>query len=135
MRILLALSNGLLRPARQAPGSQRAPLDVYLKPIFILAIAVLVGPDLFAFVELATVLELLGAAMFVLAFAAAYKLLAASALDWLRRLLMPADCVWLIEIRGAPSATIAGAMLITKSCVMLATLGFAAYVGIAILAT
>jgi hypothetical protein len=130
MRILLHLLTELSRPARQELGGSR----VYLKSFVILTIAVVVGSDLFAFVELTTVLELLGAAMFVVAFAAGYRLIAAGALDGLRRLLLPAEYAWLLKIRGHPAAIVCGTMFAARNALVLALLGFMAYAGVAILA-
>ena len=133
MRILLLLLTDLLWPARQRSGASRTPLDIYLRPLIVLVIAVLVGPDLFAFVELTTLLELLGAALFVAAFAAGYRVIAATGLEWLRRLLLPAEYTWLFGIPGRPSAKVFGTLFVAKHGLVLALLFFITWVGVAIL--
>jgi hypothetical protein len=55
--------------------------DDYLKPLVILMIALVAGPDIVAAVELTTLLELLGAAMFLLSFAVGFKLFGFAVLE------------------------------------------------------
>ena len=133
MRILLRLLTDLLWPVRQPPGASRAPLDIYLRPLIVLAIVVLVGPDLFAFVELTTMLELLGAALFMVAFAAGYRLMAATWLEWLRRLLLPAEYAWLFGIPGRPSAKVFGTLFVARNGIVLALPVLMTCLGVAIL--
>jgi len=132
MRALLHLFTDVFRPARRGLHANRAPADVYLKPLILLLIGLLVGPDLLAVVELTTLLELLGAAMFIVAFAAGYKLIAATWLGWLRRLLLPAEFAWLFAIPGRPSAIVFGTLFVARNGLQLFVLGVVTYVSVAI---
>lgn len=100
----------------------------------LLVIAVLAGPDLFAFVELSTLLELLGAAMFIVAFSAGYRLVAATWLERLRGLLLPAEFAWLLAIPGRPSAKVFGSLFVARNALVLLMIVVVAYVMIAMLA-
>ena len=131
MHSLLQQLADLVWPAQPGSRASSAPLDVYLKPFVILVIVVLVGPDLFALVELSTLLDLLGATMFVFAFAVAFRLLVIGWLKSLHRVLVPLEYSWLVELRGRPSAVIFGVLFSSRMGIVLVTLGFASYVGIA----
>jgi hypothetical protein len=65
--------------------------DRYLKPLVVLLIVLACGPEVFALIELTTLLELLGATLFLFAFFTSFKLLALSMLDWLGRVLLPRE--------------------------------------------
>jgi len=132
MRVLLQLLSALFRRPGLGSNARSEPLDTYLKPLILVLIALLVGPDLFALVELTTLLEVLGAAMFILAFAASGRLLLTTALGRARRLLLPAEYAWLLKIRGQPSAIVFGTMFAARNALLLALLGFMAYAGVAI---
>src|SRR5215471_5061260 len=91
-------------------GASPIRSDAMLKPFILLIIVLVAGPDLFAFVELTTLLEVLGATLFVIAFAVGFKLLGIRVLDWLRRLLVPEEYSMLIRMRGRPSAVVVGVL-------------------------
>jgi hypothetical protein len=78
--------------------------DDLLKPLVVLLIVLWCGPEVFAVIELTTLLELLGATLFLLAFATSFKLLALSVLDWLGRALLPSEYTALIRTRAWPYA-------------------------------
>ncbi len=78
-------------------------------------IGLLAGPDIFVAVELTTILEFLGATLFLLSFAVGFRMLGFSALEWLGRALLPTEYVALIKMREKPSARIYGALLIGRS--------------------
>ena len=84
-RALIDLLFGARRRAYSTPWTP----DDFLKPLVVLLIVVWCGPEVFAVIELTTLLELLGATLFLFAFAASFKLLALSALSWLGRVLLP----------------------------------------------
>jgi hypothetical protein len=76
---------------REVPVKSSVPADRFLKPLVVLLIVLWCGPEVFAVIELTTLLELLGATLFLLAFTASFKMLALSVLDWLRRALLPSE--------------------------------------------
>jgi len=69
----------------------REQKDALLRPLLILVIVVVAGPDIFALTELSTLLELLGATLFILAYLSGFKLLGVSLLNGLRRLFVPPE--------------------------------------------
>jgi hypothetical protein len=119
MRALLQLMK-LLRP-----GNRHVSAEDYLKLLVILLIALVAGPDIVAAIELTTLLELLGAAMFLLSFAIGFKLSGFAALAKARQLLLPPQYVALTKIRGLPAATVHGVLLIGRHNLMLWGLAFA----------
>jgi hypothetical protein len=117
MRTLLALLQAMaesLRRVRSNPPGSSASTEAYLKPLVILMIGLLAGPDIFVAVELTTILELLGATLFLLTFAVGFRMLGVAALEWLRKFLLPVEYVALIKMHGKPSARIYGAFLICR---------------------
>jgi hypothetical protein len=130
MRALLQLILKSLWPVRSNAPSRSTSTDAYLKPLFILMIALLAGPDIFAATELTTILELVGAAMFLLAFGVGVELLGLAAFEWLRRVLLPVDYVTLIRLRGKPSSMIYGALLICRHGLVLVCLGVGLKAGV-----
>ncbi|HEX5049356.1 MAG TPA: hypothetical protein VFX89_19755 [Gammaproteobacteria bacterium] len=131
MRILLRLLTDLLWPPRREWRASRTLLDVYSRPLLLLLVAVLVGPDLFAFVEVSTLLELLGATMFIVAFSAGGRLVVATWLERLRSLLLPAEFAWLFAIPGRRSAKVFGSLFVARNGLALLMIGVVAYVAIA----
>jgi hypothetical protein len=103
------------------------PADRFLKPLVVLLIVLWCGPEVFAVIELTTLLELLGATLFLLAFTASFKMLALSVLDWLRRALLPAEYTALIKTRW-PGAVAVGLGLIAVNAVVWFVLCFTPYV-------
>jgi hypothetical protein len=132
MRTLLQLVAEFLWPVRAIPPPGRVSRDVYLRPLVLLIIVLLVGPELFAVVELTTLLDLLGATMFLFAFAVAYKMLGVALLKWLLRALVPGECVTLMKTR-APSAVGLGLALISVNGLLLCLVCFLPYVGFELL--
>jgi hypothetical protein len=127
-----------LQPARPNAPSRGTAADAYLKPLIILMIGLLAGPEILVAVELTTILEILGAALFLLSFAVGFRMLGLAALEWLRRFLLPVEYVALIRMRGIPAARIHGAFLIGRSFCkrggLLYCLGLVVYAGISELA-
>src|SRR6185312_4305026 len=119
MRALLQLIK-VLCPGRTS--SRHISADDYLKVVVILMIAVVAGPDIVAAIELTTLLELLGAAMFLLSFAIGFKLFGVAVLDKLRQVLLPTEYLALAKLRGLPAARIHGVLLICKRNLMLCVL-------------
>ncbi len=96
-------------------------------------IGLLAGPDIFAAMELTTILELLGATLFLLSFAIGFRLFGLAAFERLRSFLLPAEHVALIKMRGEPSARIHGAYLICRTGLFLYCLCLVAYAWISAL--
>jgi hypothetical protein len=119
MRALLQLIE-VLWPGRTS--SRHVSADDYLKVAVILMIALVAGPDIVAAIELTTLLELLGAAMFLLSFAIGFKLFGVAVLDKLRQVLLPTEYLALAKLRGLPAARIHGVLLICKRNLMLCVL-------------
>jgi hypothetical protein len=120
------LIDSLLDAWRRASSTQWAPDDV-LRPLVVLLIVLWCGPEVFAVIELTTLLELLGATLFLLAFTASFKMLALSVLDWLRRALLPSEYTALIKTRW-PGTVAVGLGLIAVNAIVWFVLCFTPYV-------
>jgi hypothetical protein len=101
--------------------------DDWFKPLVVLLIVLWCGPEVFAAIELTTLLELLGATLFLLAFTTSFKLLALSMLSWLGRALLPSEYTALISMREWPSAVAVGFGLIVLNGVVWFILCFTPY--------
>jgi hypothetical protein len=114
------------------PNARRVPTDAILRPFVLLIIVLLVGPDLFALVELTTLLELLGATLFVLAFAVGFEMLGGAALARLKALFVPLECSMLIEMRGGPVTFAFAFLFVAGRGLVLASLCMVCYMGISL---
>ena len=110
MRALIQLIVELCRHGR--PNASGA--DPYLKPLVILMIGLLAGPDILVAVELTTMLELFGATLFLLTFLVGFRLLGFAALEWVRKFLLPAEYVVFLKMSGQLSARLYGVFLIAR---------------------
>ncbi len=118
MKLLLLLLAQWLRPDHETPRSARAPLDSYLKPLLIVAICLCVGPDLVALVEFTTLLEILGAGLFITACVAGFRILGAVVAERMRRLLVPGDSATFLRAR-VPSVVGLGVALVVRNGLLL----------------
>jgi hypothetical protein len=109
MHLLRLLIDSLFDARRRAHYTPLILDDVF-KPLVALLIVLLCGPEVFAAIELTTLLELLGATLFLFAFATSFKLLALSMLDWLGRALLPLEYRALMRV--GPGAALVGLPLI-----------------------
>jgi hypothetical protein len=125
MRALLLLAQSLW-PIHANARAGRVSAEVYLKPLVVVAIVLLVGPDLFAFVELTTLLELYGATLFLLVFFVGVEHVGITALKLLRGFIVPDECATLLRAR-APSAVGLGVALLARNSLVLCLLGFMPY--------
>jgi hypothetical protein len=125
MRTLLLLAQSLWRIHATA-RTGRASADVYLKPLVVVVIVLLIGPDLLAFVELTTLLEIYGATLFLAAFIVGFQFSGIAALKWLRRVLVPDECVTLLRTR-VPSAVGLAVALLARHGLVLFLIGFMPY--------
>ena len=103
-------------------------MDRFLKPFLVLLIVLLAGPEVFAAIELTTLLELVGAALFLLAFSAAFKLLGLAMLDALIRAALPTEFLAMIRMRGRPDVVIVGLCLVAANACVLFIICFTPYV-------
>lgn len=126
MQSLLKAIADCLWPERSIPRTGMQRLDVYLKPFVVLMIVLLVGPEVVAVVELTTLLDLLGATMFLFAFAVAYKMLGVTLLKRIAEVLVPGESVALIKAR-APSAALLGLALVARNGLLLFLVCFVPY--------
>ena len=126
MLSLVKLVTESLLPAQGAPRS-RIDTDPYLRPLVLLVIILFVGPDVFAVAELTTLLDLLGATMFLIAFGVGYKFLGVAVLNWLSRLLVRSEHSMLISMRGRPSAVAFGLLLVAGNGLVILGLCFTSY--------
>ena len=128
MRTLLTFIIESFRPVSPAAPTRGPTADRYLKPLVVLLIALACGPDLFVALEFTTFLELLGATLFLLSFAVGFQVLGFEAFACLKRLLLPAEHMALLQMRGKPLARMHGASLICRNGLYLYCFGFLAYV-------
>jgi len=101
--------------------------DAVLKPLILVTIVLFLWPEFFAMVELTTLLDLLGATLFVIAFAAGLRLLGITALHRLKRLVVPPEASMLLAIRGRPSAVAFGALYVAGHVVFFALLSWLSF--------
>jgi hypothetical protein len=113
---------------REVSVKSSLPADRFLKPFVVLLIVLLAGPEVFAVIELTTLLELVGATLFLLAFSAAFKLLGLSILDAMRRVALPSEFLAMIRMRGRPDFVAVGLCLVAVNGVILLVIGFTPYV-------
>lgn len=88
-----------------SPGLRRRPSlgESLAALIALLFVALFVGPDLFLYIELSTMLDVLGAALFLFAFAVGFKILFLSLARQLRSVFAPEDLVLLATLPGPKS--------------------------------
>ena len=118
MRELLQTLREVAWPSKSAPHGPLSNWDVYLRPLLVLTIVLLAGPDIVALVEVSTLLDLLGATLFLTAMLVWHKLVLASVLDTLRRLFVPTEYAVLLQMRAQPLTVVAGALLIVATVAM-----------------
>jgi len=112
MHDLLRSARELVWPVNGGPRAHGPNADRYLAPVVFLAIVLLAGPDLLAAVELTTLLDLLGATLFIMAFLVGHKMLAAAFVEFLRQLFLPSEFVTLLKLHRQPAAMAFGALAI-----------------------
>jgi hypothetical protein len=130
MRLLLQLLGDYLWPSAPRAASHQADRNAWLRPVLVIGIALLCGPEVFAAVDLVLLLDVLGVTLFLSAFAAAYRMLALAALQRSRQLLLPAPWMSLIGLREQPSLVAHGMTLVSTHVLRLTVMGAAAAIGI-----
>ena len=105
------------------------PIDVdrYLKPLVVVLIVLWCGPEVVAVIELTTLLELLGATLFLFAFGTSFKALALSILDWVGRAVLPIEYRALIKPSAGLAAVLIGLRLVVFNGTVLVLLCFTPY--------
>lgn len=99
-----------LWPSRCGPADGQARRMVLLQAFIALAIALASGPEIFLAMEMTTLLELLGASLFLTAFATGAKLTALRVWHAARDIFLPAAQVFIIR-SDAPVPAKAGALI------------------------
>ena len=116
---------GLLLRVRRSPHQTPWKLDDFLKPLVVLLIVLWCGPEVFAVVELTTLLELLGATLFLFAFGTSFRALALSMVDFVARVLVSAESRVLITTSAGLGAMLIGLRFMVLNAVVVFGLCFA----------
>jgi hypothetical protein len=95
MSTLLHTLREYILPSRPSARRGAGLRDSLATPIALLLVAIVAGPDLFVYVELSTILDLLGAALFLFAFAMGFRLLLLSTASQLRFIFASEDLILL----------------------------------------
>jgi hypothetical protein len=115
MRSLLQSLADALWPVGPKSTAARADPDIYLRPIILLLIVVLCGPELFAAADLVSLLDLFGAVLFLTAFAVGYRVVGLTVLAQIRRILVPAELAVTIESHAHPMTVLRGVLLLSAN--------------------
>ena len=94
----------LVWPSRYDPIASRERRIALLQAAIAIAIPLAAGPEIFLAMEMTALLEVLGAILFLTAFAAGAKLLALSIWRAICRLLLPAPQIALLRSDASPPA-------------------------------
>ena len=111
MRFLLQLLADWLWPLRSKPLASGSAPDAYLRPLLVLVVVLLCGPEVFLAADLVALVDLLGAVLFLTAFGVAFRVLGLAALTWIRRILFPTEWAVLMKVRSHPSIVAHGLLL------------------------
>jgi hypothetical protein len=116
-----------LWPSRSVPRDLLWRREALLFIAIALAISLAAGPEIIAAMEMTTLLELLGASLFMTAFAAGARLALMRLWDAIGRVVLPAP--QLVVIRSAASAPVKAAALIYVSAHATWCLAFVLVIG------
>jgi hypothetical protein len=122
IRDMLQLLREWLWPVRPRAPWARLDRDDYLRPIIVLMIVLLCGPEVVAAADLVLLLDLIGAVLFLTAFVAGYRALGLAALTAVQRILFPSEWVFLIRMRGHPRAMAHGLALVGRNALLVSAL-------------
>ena len=120
MRILLQLLAEWLWPAHPRAHTPSGDPKAYLRPLIVLVIVLLCGPEVFAAADLVALLDLLGVGLFMTAFAAGYRALGLAALVRVQRIFFPAEWTVFLKVRSQPSIVAHGLQLIGVNALTIA---------------
>ena len=90
-------------PVRRNVNASGLSTYDYLRLLIVLAIVLLSGPEVFLAADMVAVLDLLGVALFLTAFAMGYRILGVAILTHIQRVLFPAEWISLIKTPNHPS--------------------------------
>ena len=130
MRTLLQWLADCLWPVRPKAPAAAVDLDIYLRPLVVLMIVLLCGPEVFAAADLVVLVDLLGAMLFLTAFAVGYRVLGVAALEWTKRLLFPDAWAVFVKTRGHPSTVAHGLALVGANALRVSVVCVAVVVGV-----
>ena len=122
MAVFLRLIAEWLWPSVRLPTRER-----YLKLLLIAIIGMWAGPDIFAFMEMTTVLEILGTTIFLLTFAVGFRALGLALFERLRDYLMPVEYWLLLTLDRRLSAKTGAILLIGRRAMPVACFCIVAY--------
>ena len=122
IRDMLQLLREWLWPVRPRAPWARLDRDDYLRPIIVLMIVLLCGPEVVAAADLVLLLDLIGAVLFLTAFVAGYRALGLAALTAVQRIIFPSEWVFLIRMRGHPRAMAHGLALVGRNALLVSAL-------------
>ena len=116
-------------PSRTVPGASRARRMGVMQGLLALAITLAWGPEVFAAIEMTTLLELLGASLFLTAYSAGVKLTALEFLKLLQGIVSPLGQLAILRSRAAAGtkALAATSVLINAAGCACAVLVLAAF--------
>ena len=130
VRSLLQLLSDCLWPVHPKAPGRRVDPDVYLRPLIVLVIVVLCGPEVFAAVDLVLLLDLFGVALFLTAFMVGYRALGLAALTCVQRILFPDEWTVFVKMRRHPSTMAHGVFLIGINALRVSVVCAVALVGV-----
>lgn len=130
MRNLLKSLTDCLWPVGPKTPARALGPDVYLRPLIVLVILLLCGPEVFAVANLVSLVDLFGAVLFLTAFAVGYRALGLAAFAWLQRMLFPAEWTVLVKIGGRPSIVAHGLVLIGMNALRVSLVCLIAFFGV-----
>lgn len=130
MRNLLQLLADCLWPVRPKASAPRLDPDIYLRPLVVLIIVLLCGPEVLAAANLVSLVDLFGAVLFLTAFAVGYRALGFAVLTSLQRILLPAEWSVLVKMRGRPSIVAHGLVLIGANALRVSLVCLIAFLGV-----
>jgi len=124
MGMLLQLLFDYMKPGHPRATTSGSSTDAYLKPFIILIIVLLCGPEVFLAADFVLLIELLGTALFLMAFAVGFKMLGLAFISRMRRLLFPGEWTALIKMREHPSLVIYGFLTTSMNALRITLFGF-----------
>jgi len=108
----------------------RTDPDAYLRPLLVLAIGLLFGPEVFLAADMVALVDLFGVALFLLVFATSYAVLLYLLLQRLTDIFLPVELTILVS-RGNPAALrVHGVLLAAGHAMRLGVFGLVALVGV-----
>ena len=130
MRLLLQLVADWLWPVRRKTLASSSAPDAYLRPLLVLIVVLLCGPEVFLAADLVALVDLLGAVLFLTAFGVAFRVLGEVALARMLRILFPFEWTVLVKARGYPSIVAHGLLLTGVNALRVSVFCLVALIGV-----